>query len=413
MVKIEDEMTFKRGAQDVTFTGVPELIDPTSVRLAASGGNVVINEQNYRYDLVSPQKVLERYLDLPITLWLEGGELLEGVLQSAAGDVVIREADGGISIVRLDAIERFGFSELPGGLVTRPTLVWTVTSDRAGDLPTEVSYMTGGFNWHAEYMVVIADDEKSMELSSWVSINNNSGATFEDASLKLVAGDVHRAQPPMPSRAMLMKAEVATDQAAGGFEERGLFEYHLYELSGRTTVQNSEVKQIALFEPAEASVATRLVYDPRIDADNVTAMLEFTNSEKSGLGMPLPAGKVRVFTRDTDGAVEFIGEDRIDHTPKDDDVRLTLGSSFDITAERRVMDTRRISARVREETVEIELRNRKDKPVAVTAIERMWGDWEIVKSSDTFTKKDATTAECEVSIPADTTKTIIFTVRYQ
>ena len=274
--------------------------------------------------------------------------------------------------------------------------------------------MTGGFDWHAEYTAVVSDDEREMEISSWVSVNNNSGATFEDATLKLVAGDVHRVRPGIPiRREIAAKATLMQEESRVGFEERGLFEYHLYELQGRTTVNNAEIKQIALFPVTTTKVSKLLIYDSWKNAIRVSANIEFTNSEKDGMGMPLPAGKVRVYKHDTDGAIEFVGEDALYHTPKNEKVRLMLGTSFDIVAERKVVETRRISQAIREDTIEIALRNRKEESVSVMAVEHLMGDWEIIRKSDDFVKKDAYTAEFTVEIPSDSEKTITYTVRYR
>lgn len=405
------DMQFISGVQTKTMTDVPERIDPTSVRFAVEGGGVAVIEQNYRYDLVNSQKVLRRYIDNAISIRMKEGDLIEGILQSVAGDVVVSTVDG-VEIVRIDAIERFSFPELPEGLITRPTLFWTLTSDRARTAPAEISYMSSGFEWHAEYTAVIGTDEKSMDMSSWVSIHNNSGAAFKNADLKLVAGEVNKVvQPRAMRKDMMLAAE--QERTAGGFEERGLFEYHLYDLEGQTTLNNAEIKQIALFPETRANVKKALVFDAWKNPDGVTATVEFKNSESDGLGLPLPAGKVRVYTRDQDGSIEFVGEDRIDHTPKNEDVKLSLGTAFDIAAERKVMDTRRITDRVREETIEIELRNRKTVMTGIRIVEHFRGDWEIRKTTDNFEKKDAFTAECTVSVPADGIKTVTFTVRYQ
>lgn len=414
VVKIIDEMSFEQGLQNLSFTNVSERIDPTSVRFSTKDKGITIVEQNFRYDLVNSQKVLQRYIDKPISIWVDGGEIIEGILQSVAGDVVIQGKDGGITIVKIDAVERFEFPELPEGLITRPTLFWLVDSNRAIKSETEISYMTGGFDWHAEYTAVISDDETDMELSSWVSVNNSSGATFEDARLKLIAGDINRIREDMPKgMQMLARSAMLEDGVARGFEERGLFEYHLYELQGKTTVKNAEIKQISLFPAASTDVKKLLIYDSRKNPDRVSASIEFTNSEQDGLGMPLPAGKVRVYKRDRDGAIELIGEDALEHTPKNEQVRLTLGLSFDIAVERRVMDTRRISQTVREETIAIEFRNRKDESVDITVIEHLWGDWEIINESDDHENKDAYTAEFSVDISAESEKTITYTVRYR
>jgi len=411
IVKMTNEMSFKKGHQTVSLTGVADKIDPTSVRFSAKRTDVTILEQNYRYDLASSDNVLRRYIDREIAVRLKTGELIEGMLQSVAGDVVVRSRDGKLNVVRTDAIERYEFPELPEGLVTRPTLFWEMFSRGDITTPTEVSYMTGGCSWHAEYTAVVSDDERQMELSSWVSIDNTSGATFHDATLKLVAGDIHRAETPAPAFTVKMMRDEAEAPAPGGFEERGLFEYHLYALKGKTTIHNAEIKQVSLFEPASTKVEKQYVYDARKNDTKVSISVEFVNSEKDGLGMPLPAGVVRVYKRDVDGGLELVGEDRLDHTPKNETVRLMLGYAFDIVGERKQLEVKRISPRITEETVQISLRNRKDEPVRITAVERRWWDWEIIKSSIDYVKKDASTIEFTVNVPPDSEAVVTYTVR--
>lgn len=412
IVRIVDSMSFEKGVQAMAFTGVANRIDPTTVRFTAKNAGVTVVEQNYRYDLVDSRKVLERYIDRSVTLVVEGESVIEGVLLSVDGDIVLRDSSGRVNIVRLDAIERYDLPELPGGLVTRPTLVWTLHSERAATSETEISYMTGGFFWHAEYSAVISDDETKMEISSWVSVDNRSGASFENADLKLVAGDVHRTAPQMaPEGRGMMKSMVMEDASIQGFEERGLFEYHLYDLGRKTDIMNNEIKQISLFDPATSGAEKRFVYDSSRDAGKVSVGIEFANTEKNGLGMALPAGVVRVYKRDSDGAVEFVGEDRIGHTPKNEKVRLTLGKAFDIAAERNVTDVRRITDRVREQSVEIVFRNRKDENVTVTAVEKLWGDWEILDASHKYVKKDAYTVEFTVPVSADGESKVTYTFR--
>ena len=412
VVRIADEMNFSRGEQQISFTDVAARIDPTSVRFSTRDGGVRILEQNFRYDLVNSRKVLSRYLDKCITIVVEEGELVEGFLQSAAGDIVVKTREGGIKIVKLDAVQQFDFPELPEGLITRPTLVWNLVSDRALSTGTEVSYMTGGMTWNAQYTAVMGTNEKELELSSWVSINNTSGMTYENAGLKLVAGDIHLVEPERMMKRDMLRS-VAAQEEERAFEERELFEYHLYELARRTTINNAEIKQVSLFPATTTKAQKRFVYDPWKDQKKVAVMVEFTNAEKDGLGMPLPAGKVRVFKRDTDETMEFVGEDKIDHTPRNELVRLTLGYAFDIVAERKVIDTRRISQTAREESIEISLRNRKKESATITAREHLWGDWEILKTTDEYIKKDARTAEFTITIPADSEKTIAYTVRYR
>ena len=414
IVKIGKEMNFKKGIQEIMFTGVADRIDPTSVRFSAFNDDVRIIEQNYRYDLVNSQKVLQRYIDREVTLLVKNGDVIEGILQSVTGDVVIKNRNNRLNIVKTDAIKRYDLPDLPDGLITKPTLFWKLYSTKEDKTNTEITYITGGFSWHAEYTAVISDDEKTMEISSWVSVDNNSGATYEDAALKLVAGDIHRVTPETPIyKRQMISATAGEEEVPGGFEERELFEYHLYDLQRRTTVYNAEIKQISLFDPQRIHAQKRFVFDSRKDPLKVSVSMEFINSDKDGLGMPLPKGKVRVFKRDTDGSIEFIGEDSIDHTPKNEKVRLTLGKAFDLAAERRVLDTQRISPLVREQTIEISLRNRKTEPVSITAVEHLWGDWEILKTSHEYEKKDAYTAEFTVNVLEDSETKILYTVRFR
>ena len=303
---------------------------------------------------------------------------------------------------------------MPDGLITRPTLIWEMYSKQEVETPTEVSYLTSGVSWHAEYTAVVDADEKALDLSAWVSIDNHSGAAYKDAKLKLVAGDVQRVQPEaMPAPRMTKTMAMDAEAGFGGFEERGFFAYHLYELQEQTTIHDKEIKQISLFDPATTPAKRYYVYEGWRNTNDVAVNLEFVNSDKHDLGIPLPAGKVRMYKRDEDGSLEFVGEDRMDHTPKNEKVNLTVGNAFDLVGERQVMDTRRVTDRIREESVEIKLRNRSDKEVEITARERLWGDWEIVKKSHNFEKKNATTAEFPVKVPADGETTITYTVRRQ
>lgn len=412
VVRILDTMRFEKGNQTKTFTGVADRIDPTSVRFKALDGDIQVVEQNYRYDLVNSAKILERYIDGPVTLVTkDGGGVISGVLQSVMGDIVVKDATGRINIVKMDAVERYELPELPDGLITRPTLFWSLFSKDAGEKKTEVSYMTGGFSWHAEYSAVVSGDESNMDMSSWVSIENNSGASFNGAHLKLVAGEVNRAPKPAMFGRGVMKTMAADMAVPEGFEERGMFEYHLYDLGRTTDVLNNEIKQIALFDPSTVKAAKKYVYDANKNASRVCVIMEFVNSEKDGLGMALPAGVVRVYKRDTDASVEFVGEDKIGHTPKNETVRLMLGYVFDIAVERTAMDVRQISRGVTEQAYSISLRNRKTEKVTVTVAEHLYGDWEIVDSSHPYKKKDAGTAEFVVDIPAD--KEVVIEYRSQ
>ena len=411
LVKDGRTLDFKKGTFDLSFTDVAAAIDPTSVAFTVTDQpkTVTLLEQNYRYDLVSSEKILQKYLDRPIQVLTRQDKMLEGALLAFdAGTLTLRTADAGIRIVNRDQIADLSLGELPQGLITRPTLVWKLNSDVAGPIPAEVRYLTGRIGWHAEYVATVSADEDRLDLAGWVSIDNRSGATYNDATVKLIAGDVHRVdarQPPM----MMEKAMMAA--ADGGFTEKQFFEYHLYTLQRPSTLSDNEIKQIALFEPARVTARKLLTYDGASYGSKVRVTMEFQNSAAAGLGIPLPAGKIRVVKADTDGSLEFVGEDAIDHTPKDEKVRVVLGNAFDVVGERNPKDHRQITRNTSEDDLEIVLRNHKSAAVTVVVVEHFWGDWTITQSSASHVKKDARTAEWTIDVPKDGEVKIQYTVR--
>lgn len=412
LVRDVRSMSLESGTSVVSFADVAAQIDATSVHFKSitAPDKLSVLEQNYEYDLVGPQKILEKYVDQDIRLVTDKGEIMSGKLLSASGeDIVIQDEKGGIRIVKGKSIQNFDFPKLPEGLITRPTLVWQVENSGPKNHNVEVSYLTGGVNWHAEYVAVADPQDKQIDLSGWVSIENQSGTTYQNAKLKLVAGDVNIVEEG-PVRAfaedrMLMKAA-----AAPQFEEKSFFEYHLYTLQRRATVKDNQIKQISLFPPSRTSVQKLFLYDGAQYGEKVRVQLEFKNSKKDGLGMPLPKGKIRVYKEDTDGSLEFIGEDMIDHTPSDEKVRIYLGNAFDLVGERVQKATRKISNRSREEDYEIKLRNHKKEAVEIVVSERFWGDWKLTKNSLPFMQKDSRTAEFKIPVPADGETILTYTV---
>ncbi len=394
VVKDSRKFSLTSGTSELKFTDVASLIDPTSVHLRPLGkASLEVISQDYRYDLVSTDKLLERYLDQPIDVSTKDDQVKRGTLMSYDGSsLVIQDPSGGLSLLNRAEVRQVGLKELPKGLITRPTLVWKLKSDSGGEQPLEVSYMTGGINWHAEYVAVLNEAGTSLDLQGWASVENRSGATFDDAKIKLVAGSIHRA--PAPYRPVPDFSEMRMKAASSAqVEERGFFEYHLYEVPMRATLSNNEVKQLGLLQADGIKSIKKFTYDGQRDAKQVMVSVEFENATASGLGMPLPAGVVRVFQRDKDESLELAGEDRIEHTPKNEKVRVSVGSAFDIAAERKQMDQKQVTSRLIETSFQITLKNHKTEPVEVTIVEHAYGDWEILEPSTPFTKKDATTFE--------------------
>ncbi|MDZ7260951.1 MAG: DUF4139 domain-containing protein, partial [candidate division KSB1 bacterium] len=363
---------------------------------------------------VSTSKMLEKYVDQTIKVYTKEQTYSGMLLSSSQGDVMLQEASGSIRVINKETIQNLEFPKLPEGLITRPTLVWILKTDKAGEHWTEVSYLTTGINWHAEYVGVSKQNDTVLELGGWVSIDNKSGATYENAKLKLVAGEVHRAEervPTLPRAKALMMAEAA---GAPQFEEKAFFEYHLYTLQRPATVKDNQIKQISLFPTTETKVKKIFTYDGARDQKDVKVNLEFKNSKEDGLGMPLPKGKIRVYKEDeADKSLEFIGEDFIDHTPKDEKVRVYLGNAFDVVGERTQKDRKDLSKRSREETWEIKLRNHKETDIEVTVIEHLYGDWEIRRSTHEWKKKDAQTMEFTVPVKKDGETVIEYVVLFR
>jgi hypothetical protein len=415
VVRETRNLEFSEGVGRIGFTDVASQIDATSVtfELADPDKAVDILEQNYAYDLVSPDKIYNKYIDKTITVMTEQGELYTGTLLSSGGGyIVLRESDGTIRSIVMGSVRDVSFPELPEGLITRPTLFWLYQSDFNGPADAIVSYQTSGINWHAEYVGVLDDSETELDLTGWVSIDNRSGKTYEDARLKVIAGDINRAlqQQPVRFRGAGVETMAAMPEKMDvGFEEKAFFEYHMYTLPRKATLANNEIKQISMFEPAHADVKKELRY--LSGTKNVDVYILMNNSKEVGLGMPLPAGRVRVFKADTDQSLILLGEDRIKHTPRNEEVELKIGKAFDIVGETTQVSFRRVSDRISETDYRIEIRNQKDSAETVIVTHNVGGDWEILNASRDFVKKSAFEIEWTVDVPAEDKAVIDFTVR--
>jgi hypothetical protein len=406
----------KKGIQQFKYTDVAAMIDSTTVHFASrtSPSGIELLEQNFEYDLVGTQRLLEKYLNQNIIASTKEGNAFSGTLLNAQGqDVIIQLKDGPIKVVKADFLETIEFPSLPEGLITQPTLVWLLDCRKPGQHMSEISYLTKGVKWHAEYVAVTNPKDTGLELGGWVSIENRSGTTYRDATLKLVAGDVHMARPIEPVRRM-RAAEMAFKTAPPPqFEEKAFFEYHLYTLRRPSTLKDRQIKQITLFPSAKARAKKTYTYDGQKNDKKVGVFLEFINDKAGGLGLPLPAGKIRVYKQDLDGSQVFIGEDLIDHTPRDEKVRIYVGNVFDIVGERTLKDVQEISRRSRRETVEIRLRNHKEEDVRITVIEHFRGDWEFVGQTPPIKKKTAKKVEFETAVSKGSEKVLQYTVLYK
>lgn len=419
VVRESREMSFDAGVNTVKFTDVASAIDPTSVnfKCLSAPGAISILEQNYEYDLVNTESLLKRYIDKRVLVVIKGsgadvGRDVSGVLLAAVGnDLIVKSGKGDIEIISRGSVEEISLKELPEDLVTKPTLVWLAATEKAGEQLCQVTYTTGAIGWKADYSAVLNAEETAIDFSGWVTIDNKSGATYKEAALKLIAGDVRRIVPARPRARMVEKLGYA-EAVMGGFEEKAFMEYHMYTLGRKSTINNNQVKQIEFIEPAAGVPTKKLyVYDRTQQADKVQIKLEFENKEENHLGIALPKGKVRVFKKDpADESLEFVGEDEIDHTPRKEKLTLYIGNAFDVVPEYTLLDTKRGRRRTTQKH-RIEVRNRKDTAITVFVDEPFgaWVSWKIDEATHEYEKRDARTARFKVRLEADSTVTIEYT----
>ena len=413
------------GNVELSYADVSAHIQPETVHLKSLTGDdqITVLEQNYRYDLLTPDTLLKKYVGKTIKVYRYNERT--GVDEEKQAEVL--SVEGGV-VLKIDGqvtsnfAGRYAFPEVPENLVQKPTLVWLVASG-AADQRVEVAYLTQGLDWHADYVLSVDADDKLGDLNGWVTLKNETGTNYKNAELKLVAGDVQRIQPVAPPQVMLERAPRAAPMPASPpFKEEGLFEYHLYTLDRSTTLLDKEQKQVSLLSAANIALSKKLIFfgqqywfrgpfGPAVQSQKVAAYLDLENKEQNHLGMPLPKGTVRVYKSDKSGQKQFIGEDTIDHTPRDEKLHIKLGEAFDVVAERTETDFRVLGTCGTETAWEIKLRNHKDTPESVEVNEPAGGDWEILSSSLPATKKDSKTFTFDVRLAPRSETKLTYRVR--
>jgi hypothetical protein len=409
------------------FEDVAATINPATVHFRSLNDPSKLNvvEQNYEYDLLDPQKLLQKYVGREVTLvreekdagstrWVETKALLLANNNGPVWKI-------GNEIVTGMSASSYRFPDLPENLYSRPTLVWSLENRGAAAQKVEASYLANNINWSADYVLTVGRDERAADLDGWVTLTNSSGVAYHNAKLQLVAGEIHRTAQPMPRVAMELKAGVAG--GVNQFQQEGFSEYHLYTLGRRTSIQNNESKQISLLNASDVPVEKYLSVEGQAYyyrnsqgignpiPQPVKVSYRFRNEEKGGLGMPLPAGTVRVYQADSKGGVQFVGEDNISHTPKDEPVKIYVGNAFDVVCERKQLDYKKIASNQAEMEYQISLRNHKDSAVTVEVREPVGGDWEVVNSNFKWTKLDATTIGFSIPVEKNGAATLDYRVR--
>ncbi len=434
----------KQGDNVVKFTDVAESIDPTSVRLASETDptGIEVVEQNFEFDLASADALLKRSIERRITcIGKDEQAAVEGILLSYDADTLVLadrapDADPKAPRPKTQSVARrtlkaIRLDEVPKDLYTRPTLVWKLRANKPGDHLTTLSYLCGNMAWQADYVATIVGSDPAagdtLDLNGWVTIDNRSGATYQRAGLKLIAGDVHRVRDPWaPAQAtedLLYRhgayrgvGPVDREDRRKEFVARELFEYKLYALNLPSTIKDQEIKQLGLLSATGVKARRRFVFDYERDSERLTTELVVKNEKANALGKPLPKGRVTFVAMDADGESQFLGRDQIDHTPKDEELTLRVGQAFDVTGQYRGVETKAAGPREMTETYEIRVRNHKDTEIRVRAVGHARvanANWEVIKSSDEYAKHDFRTIYFDFPLKADSEKVITYTIQYQ
>ncbi|HEV2178454.1 MAG TPA: DUF4139 domain-containing protein [Terriglobia bacterium] len=418
------------GEVNLRFMDIAAKVNPATVHIVSQTApkELTVLEQDYEYDLLNPQKLLNKYVGKEVTLVRRRWENMSTKEEEVQATLLADNDNqpvwkvGGQIVTGMDA-DRYVFPDLPGNLYSKPTLIWLLDNRHAGEQTVEAQYLTDGLNWNADYVLTVATDQKSADLNGWVTVVNQTGAEFRNALLQLVAGAVHRVEQTVPRAMDVLRPRAGLAAAPPPFQQEAISEYHLYTLSRPTTLQDNETKQISLLaangfpieKHFEVSGQTYYYQNQTTPGapikDPVEVHLKFKNSEATGLGMPLPAGTVRVYQNDSKGRAQFIGEDSIGHTPKDEKLDLHIGNAFDVVEERKQTDYQKIDRHTSEMAFEITLRNHKPDPIMVEVNEPFGGDWTIEDSSFKYEKTSAFSARFMVPVAANGTSVLKYRVR--
>jgi hypothetical protein len=425
LVKDQREIRMPMGVGEVRFMDVASGIIPASVYIKSliEPESLHVLEQNYEYDLLNPQKLLDKYVGKEVKLYYknpftEREEVIKATLLSNNGGPIFKIGNE----ITFGHPGRIIFPGVPENLISKPTLVWLVENNLSSAQKVEASYLANGINWRADYVVTLNNKDDKADLSGWVTIDNKSGAAYKDAKLKLVAGDIHRVKDEFEYREKMMRMAETAVKPAPQFKEEEFFEYHIYTLQRPSTVKDNQTKQISLITAGDNPVKKEMIlygakyyyysqYGKVMTDQKVAVFIEIGNKKENNLGIPLPKGTVRVYKKDSEGSLQFIGEDLIDHTPKDEKIRIKVGDAFDVVGSRKQTDWKKIAYDTYEAAYEISLRNHKKEEVTVKVVEPIPGDWTILSSSHEYTKTSAFTAEFNIPVPKDKEVKLAYRVR--
>ena len=426
LVKDQRQATLPAGTFELRFMDVASQIIPASVQVRSLTGpsSLRVLEQNYEYDLLNPQRLLEKYVGKEVKLFVENQftereDTLTATLLSTDGGPIFKIGDD----ITFGHPGRILFPKVPESLTAKPTLVWLLENSQTKPQRIEATYLTNAINWRADYVLTLNARDDRADLSGWVTIDNKSGAAYTNATLKLVAGDVNRVRDDPELRARVLAKEAAAAKAAAPqFKEEEFFEYHIYTLQRPSTLKNNQTKQISLVTADQVPVKKELVYfgarqyyhsryGEAASNQKINVIVELQNKKENNLGIPIPKGVVRVYKQDAEGSLQFVGEDSIDHTPKDEKIRIKLGNAFDVVGGRKQTDWKKLTPDTYEAAFEISVRNHKKEDVVVKVVEPIPGAWTMLGSSHEYKKTDAHMAEFTLTVPRDKEVKMTYSVK--
>ncbi len=408
LVRSRFELDLQAGRQEYNFDDITSRIEPASV--IVTGGGIRVAEQNYEFDLAGKHQIMMKYLDREVNVVTKDQSKLSGTLKFFDGGSIgiIENGTGKLLVIADGETQWIQLAELPANFYTKPTLHWSLIAPKKAKYPVQMTYLSGGFSWDVTYNTVW--DEKTLLLNSWVTINNRSGRAFNDVNLKLIAGDVNKVYDSYSKSGMgydRMSAGMAMEEAAPSFEEKVFHDFHMYTLDQKVSFANNQTKQLELYPPQ--NVSARSEYEYQVYSSAVKSMIKFKNTAENGAGKPMPKGTIKVYKQDTDGNLEFIGEDRINHTSKNEEVAINTGNAFDLVASTRVKEQKQISNRITERLIQVTLKNNSATKKSINVTHQLSTSTSITASDLKYTKDNNDKLTFATEVAPD--KELIFTFR--
>ncbi|MCF7792694.1 MAG: DUF4139 domain-containing protein [Candidatus Cloacimonetes bacterium] len=391
LVRTSLELDLEKGVQNVFIDDIPSTIESSSVIIKPQNGKIEIFSQNYEYDLANTNQILRKYIGKEVEVISVTDQVFAGILQFNDYQTIgiLDSVTNKLTLLNYKEVRNINLAELPANFFLKPTLNWKLKSEKSGKHNIDFSYLCYGMMWEVTYNCVWNAESEKLDINSWVTITNETGKAFQNTKLKLIAGDVNKIPQYRGGRTNeVVYAVDGMKTKSPQFDEKAFHDFHLYTLSENVNINNNQTKQLRLF-PIK-TVQAEQTYEYKTYSNEVRGIIKFQNSKKNGLGLPLPKGELKLYQKDeADDQLEFIGEDRIDHTPKDEEVKIQTGNAFDLIAETKVTDSRKITKNVSEKDIVVFLKNRSNKDKEIIISHNLSGNWTIEKENVSYKKEDA------------------------